>query len=78
MKVKDIIKELSQINPNYDVTVNVGNNEEQDIVIKISKVLCLKSNTAIGFVQLKTANDLDWSRKTQEGEIKNESYNNNH
>ena len=69
MKVKDLIEELSQINPNYDITVKVGNNKEQDAVIKISKVFCVNSNTdpAIGFVQLKTVNDLDWSRKHKGG-----------
>lgn len=64
MKVKDLIEELSKINPNYDITVKVGDNKEQDRVIKISKIFCIDCNTnpAIGFVQLKTANDLDWKR----------------
>lgn len=64
MTVKYLIEELSKINPNYDIVVRVGNDKEQDLVIGISKIFCVDCNTnpAIGFVQLKTANDLDWKR----------------
>ena len=64
MTVKYLIEELSKINPNYDITVKVGDNKEQDRIIGISKIFCVNcnANPAIGFVQLKTANDLDWKR----------------
>ena len=62
MKVKQLVEELILINPNYDVTVKVGDKGERDLITSIHKIKCINSNVdpALGFIELDTHNAIDW------------------
>ena len=64
MRVQELIDQLSSIPSNYEVMVKVGDDGEQDLITKISKIVCTnsKANPPWGFVELRTCNAIDWRK----------------
>ena len=62
MKVKELIEELSKVNPNFDVMISVGRKGERDLIEKVGNIECPNSARFpdFGWVELVSCNPIDF------------------
>lgn len=70
MTVKELMEELSKVNPNFNVMISVGRKGERDLIEKVRTAECPNPSRFpdFGWVELISCNPIDWHYLTKECE----------